>query len=201
MHKVTVIATHTDAAGFSHLVLPRPGGLAYRPGQYVTLGAHGEAKPKFLAIASHASEAELRFILRDNPWPQHTMLHMSDPMGNGFACDFSEPKPFLFLTHGTGISAIRPALLSRRNSADVLLYGAKKKEAEPGLDCLAEGFGIRQLRAYSASQGERVQAVLEKMDLAAFGAIVIVGSKEMMADCREIFSRRGFPAENIFSNF
>ena len=33
------------------------------------------------------------------------------------------------------------------------------------------------------------------------GAVLLVGSKEMMASCREVLAAKGFPAEKVFSNY
>lgn len=204
MPHVKVTAFKTDRANYSHLTLARPGGFNYVPGQYVTLSENAEAKPKFLALASHASEAELLFVSRSTPVAVGSELILSEPMGKGFTCDFKDARPFLFLTHGTGISAIRPALIERRQlgfTGDTLLYGIRDASSEPELDCLSESFGVKQLRAFSEGRHWHVQNALAEMDVSGIGAVILVGSKEMAASCREVLGTKGFSADRIFSNY
>lgn len=204
MPHVKVTAFKTDRANYSHLTLTRPVEFKYVPGQYVTLTENSEAKPKFLALASHASEPDLLFVSRTSPVAVGSELLLSEPMGKGFTCDFKSPQPFLFLSHGTGISAIRPALIGRRQLGfhnDTLLYGIREAASEPELDCLSESFGVRQLRALSAEKHWHVQDALAEMELSGFGTIILVGSKEMAESCREVLRAKGFPAERIYSNY
>jgi ferredoxin-NADP reductase len=133
MPQAIVTAFKSDRANYSHLTLARPEGFIYVPGQYVTLAQDATEKPKFLAIASHASESNLYFLSRNSPPAVGAEMILSEPMGKGFTCDFKNPQAFLFLTHGTGISAIRPALIERRQSGfthDTLLYGIRDAASE-----------------------------------------------------------------------
>ena len=176
-----------DRGGFIHLLFKKPPGYHFSPGQYVTLTLNAGEKPKFLALASHDDEPHLLFVLRDLTAPKAAVA-ISAPQGKGFAADFGEKKPFLFLTHGTGISAIRPAMLERKRrgfGADVLLYGIASADKEPDLDCLRADFGVQQLRAYSNAEYKAyVQDHAHTLDVSHFGAILLVGSNEMMAACR-----------------
>lgn len=199
-----VTAFTTDKANYSHLSLGRPKDFAYFPGQYVTLAESNDAKPKFLALASHASEPDLLFVSRSSPVAVGTELIISAPMGTGFGSDFTGKKPFLFLTHGTGISAVRPAMVERRQlgfTGDTLLYGVRDAASEPELDCLRDSFGARQLRAFSEGRHWHVQDALAQMDLSSFGTVILVGSKEMAASCRETLAGKNFPSNRIFSNY
>lgn len=193
-----------DAQGFAQLKLARPESFEYRPGQYVQYTDAPGAKVKYLALASHHSEKELLLAGRlGKPASNHVTI--SEPQGKGFACNYADKAGFLFLTHGTGISAVRPAMLERRmfgHRNDTLLFGVRTKEDEPQLDCLSRDFGAEQLRAYSGSGDcARVQQRLETLELNRFGAVIIIGSKEMMTSCREILQARSFPGEKVYSNF
>jgi|GEM_PF-2708157 len=204
MADTQILKFSEGAQGFNQLQLARPEGFEYQPGQYVQFSDSPGAKIKYLALASHRSEPHLLLAGRF-PLPADKTVSISEPQGKGFACNYTDKHGFLFLTHGTGISAIRPAMLERRmfgHCNDALLYGIRSKQDEPDLDCLAADFGAEQLRAYSCSiDSAHVQQRLETMDLSRFGAVLIVGSKEMMTTCREILTARSFPAERIFSNF
>lgn len=194
----------TDVTGFAQLSLARPVAFEYSPGQYIQFSDAEGAKVKYLALASHPSEEHL--LLAGNiVTPPQTTVAISAPLGNGFGCDFGLKDGFLFVTHGSGISAIRPAIverLKRNNQRDTLLFGARTAETVPNLDCLENSAGISQLRAYSRSaRNEYVQQSLETLDLSHFGAILLVGSKEMMTACRQVLGGRNFPAERIFSNY
>lgn len=204
MIPLTVSAARNDKGGFTQWQIPKPEGYAFTPGQYAVITFQSGDKPKYLAIAAHSSEKELLFLSRDGV-TQGDSLTLSEPQGKGFASDFADKRPFLYLTHGTGISAIRPAMLERKRrgfSDDVLLYGIASADKEPELDCLAHDFGVKQLRAYSADEYKAyVQDRAHTLDVEHFGAVLLVGSKEMMASCREVLAAKGFPAERIFSNY
>ena len=204
MIELTIRDARIDKGGFTHWRLPKPEGYTLSPGQYAVITFTGNDKPKYLAIAAHSSEKDLLFISRDTVSAGDT-LTLSEPQGKGFTCDFADKRPFLYLTHGTGISAIRPAMLERRHRGagdDVLLYGIASADTEPNLDCLASNFGVKQLRAYSADEYKAyVQDRTHTLDVEHFGAVLLVGSKEMMASCREVLTVKGFPAERIFSNY
>lgn len=201
----TKILTFTEGAqGFNRLQLERPAGFDYLPGQYVQFSDSPGAKIKYLALASHASEPHLLLAGRFHA-PAETTVTISEAQGNGFACNYADKRGFLFVTHGTGISAVRPAMVERSmhgHCNDALLYGVRIKEDEPELDCLTANFGAEQLRAYSGSfDNARVQQRLETMELSRFGTVLLIGSKEMMTSCREILVARGFAADKIYSNY
>ncbi len=204
MTQLKVRESRQDRGGFTHLLLEKPPGYNLVAGQYASLAFREGEKPKFLAIASHHDEAHLLFLSRDTALPAQSVA-VSAPQGKGFAADFGDRHPFLYLTHGTGISAIRPAMLERKKrgfTADTLLYGIASANVEPELDCLREDFGIKQLRAFSNAEYKAyVQDLVDTLDLGDFGAILLVGSNEMMANCREILARKKFPAGKIFSNY
>ncbi len=201
----TEILQYTEGTqGFNRLELRRPAGYDYLPGQYVQFSEAPGAKIKYLALASHPSEPHLLLAGKFSA-SAGTAVTISEAHGKGFFCNYADKRGFLFVTHGTGISALRPAMLERRmhgHCNDALLYGVRTKEDEPDLDCLAANFGAEQLRAYSGSfDNARVQQRLETMELLRFGTVLIVGSKEMMTTCREILAARSFPINQIFSNY
>lgn len=203
MTKVAVISYETDATAFSVLKLERPRGFSFSPGQYVQYSADANEKVKYLALASHPDEKELMLAGRLSE-PGAT-VEISAAQGNGFASNFAETKPYLYVTHGTGISAIRPAIIERLKQGhrgDTLLYGAREAAVVPHLDCLSAEAGVSQLRAYSrGSECNYVQQVLETLDISSFGTVLLIGSKEMMTACRDVLGARKFSAEKIFSNF
>lgn len=201
--KLELVSERHDSAGYIHTRFARPAGFDYIPGQYLALSAAGEDKARYLALASHSSESHLLLLSR------HTYaekaVSTSVPQGKGFACDFALVQPLLFITHGTGISALRPAILERRArgfSTDTLLYGVADEAHEPDLDILSNDFPIRQLRAYSRTGNhQRVQQVLPAINANDFGAILLIGGKEMMADVKEVLAAQRFPANLLYSNF
>lgn len=199
-----IAATRHDTAGYTHLSLTRPAGYTYRPGQYVTLAYGGEDTPRFLALASHPSEEQLLFVSRHGADMVANVV-LSAPQGKGFACNFASEGSFLFITHGSGIAAIRPAIRERakaRKSTDTLLYGIANAESMPDLDCLSDAEDIKQLRAYSrGSNSEHVQDVLKSLDLSPYTNVLLIGSKEMMESCRAILSEKNIQPNKIFSNY
>ena len=84
----------------------------------------------------------------------------------------------------------------------MLVYGAASADKEPELDCLRADFGATQLRAFSQAEYKAyVQDLARTLDVGMFGAILLVGSNEMMVACRELLAHKNFPAEKIFSNY
>ncbi len=203
-YEARITSTRTDTANYTHLSLARPEGFSYLPGQYVTLAYGDQDKPRFLALASHPSEDQLLFVSRHGA-ASAPQVSLSAPQGKGFACDFTNPGNFLHITHGSGISAIRPAIYERLrggHSGDALLYGISGPEAVPDLDCLNETSGVKQLRAYSkAAKPQHVQDVLQNLDLSLFTHVILIGSKEMMESCRGVLSAKNFAVAAIFSNY
>ncbi|HNJ64345.1 MAG TPA: hypothetical protein PKW28_00540 [Turneriella sp.] len=201
--KLELVKERHDAAGYVHTLFARPAGFEYLPGQYLAITAEGEDKARYLALASHGSEAHLLLLSRHSY--EGKSASTSAPQGKGFACDFSAPSPLLFITHGTGISALRPAILERRArgfTTDTLLFGVADEAHEPDLDVLKNDFPLRQLRAYSRTgDHQRVQQVLPAINTNDFAAVLLIGGKEMMSDVKQVLATQGFPAERIYSNF
>jgi len=201
--RLELIEERRDAAGYVHTRFARPAGFDYLPGQYLSITAEGEDKVRYLALASHRSEPHLLFLSRHSYAGKSASA--SAPQGKGFASDFSAPKPMLFITHGTGISALRPAILERRSrgfTTDTLLFGVADEAHEPDLDILKNDFPLRQIRAYSRTgDQQRVQQVLPAINTTKFGAILLIGGKEMMNDVKQVLTTQGFPAERVYSNF
>ena len=198
-----LLSERHDTAGYVHTLFVRPANFSYNPGQYIAITAGGEEKARYLALASHGSEPHLLLLSRHCYAGKPASA--SAPQGIGFACNFAEARPMLFITHGTGISALRPALLERRARGfitDTLLYGVADEAHEPDIDVLKNDFPVRQLRAYSRTgDHQRVQQVLPAIKTADFGAVLLVGGKEMMADVKQVLGAQKFPADRVFSNF
>lgn len=203
MTPLAFLGERRDRAGYYHTRFAKPIDFAYHPGQYAAMQLNAENKARYLAFASHPHEGDLLFISRHRCEGQEATL--STPMGKGFGCNYNSPQPTLFITHGTGISALRPAILERRRvgaPVDTLLYGIADTEHEPELDILQANFPLRQLRAYSRSGAkERVQQILPSLEIDGFGAILLVGAKEMVAEVRAILVSKNYPAERVYTNF
>ncbi|MFZ5627525.1 MAG: hypothetical protein ACOY5B_00235 [Spirochaetota bacterium] len=201
--KLELISELHDRAGYFHTRFARPAGFDYLAGQYIAVSTEDEEKARYLALASHSSEPELLLLSRHCYAGKSASA--SAPQGKGFVCDFSLAQPLLFITHGTGISALRPAILERRARGftnDTLLYGVADEAHEPELDILRNDFPICQLRAYSRTgDHQRVQQVLPAINSRDFGGILLIGGKEMMADVKQVLATQDFPADRVYSNF
>lgn len=195
-----ILSQTTDAAGFVHLTLARPHAFEYMPGQFVALRTTLDSPPVFLALASHPSEKDLLLLSRTRYLGKTVFITAAQ--GAGFECDFSVSQPFLFITHGSGISAIRPAILERHArgfKSDTLLYGIQDAASEPALDILTPPYSEKKILAYSQA-GDRTHSKLSALDLAAFGAVLLIGGKVFMDDTREMLRARGFALERVYSN-
>ncbi|MBV6493160.1 MAG: hypothetical protein LDLANPLL_01175 [Turneriella sp.] len=204
MTKIKVESKKQDPAGFTHLILSKPKEYRYKPGQYTYL-ALSENDKKTLAYASHESEPHLYFLFRGD-YTHSTTPTLSKPQGAGFTCVFDNNTPMLFITHGTGITALRGAMVERKIhnllKKDTLLYGSPSKDSEPSLDCLSANFGINQLRAYSQDpKNLHIQDVLQTLDVKNFESILLIGSGSMTKTCKEILITKNFPIEKIYTNF
>ncbi|MCX7631798.1 MAG: hypothetical protein N2Z22_00540 [Turneriella sp.] len=193
-----ILSEDIDSAGFVHTRVLRPASFHYTPGQYVVVFAN-DGQKRYFALASHPEEKELLFLTRQ-PLRAATF---SLPQGTGFGCDFRDKRPWLFITHGSGISALRPAILERRRrglASDTLIYGIRQWGAQPALDVLGADFPLHKIYALSA-QGERVQQRLRSHALSHYGAVLLVGSQEMMTEVRQILAENQFPASAIYTNY
>ncbi|MCS6972308.1 MAG: hypothetical protein NZL89_04715, partial [Leptospiraceae bacterium] len=61
-------------------------------------------------------------------------------------------------------------------------------------------FPLHKIYALSA-QGERVQQRLRSHALSHYGAVLLVGSQEMMTEVRQILAENQFPASAIYTNY
>ncbi|HRP68431.1 MAG TPA: FAD-dependent oxidoreductase [Turneriella sp.] len=203
MIKIPIKSKKRDKAGFTHLVLAKPNNYTHKLGQYVYLKV-SETQTKALAIASHPSEPQLLFLFRGEF--EHSIVpHLSQPQGDGFRCVLDKPQRMLFITHGTGITALRGIIIERKRlgfTHDTLLYGSRHADEEPELDCLQADFGVKQLRAYSSPPEElHLQDILRGFDVDNFDAVLLAGSTKMLSSCRQILYSMKYSANKIFTNY
>ena len=200
IYTAQIFSQTSDAAGFVHLTLARPHAFEYKPGQFIALRTTLDSPPVFLALASHPSEKDL-FLLSRTRYLGKTVF-ITAAQGSGFECDFSDSQPFLLITHGSGISAIRPAILERHAhgfNSDTLLYGIQDAASKPALDILTPPYSEKKILAYSQA-GDRIQTKLNTLDLTAFGAVILIGGKAFMDDTKQMLRARGFALERVYSN-
>ena len=192
----------------------KPSNMAYKPGQYAVISTD-ETKGYF-AYFSHESQNKVQFLIkRGNETADAILgaesLELSEPQGSGFNLEKAKKHNLLLLTHGSGISAIRPVIietLSNRNHYEgiILIYGIKNENHLPlSAEFKKYAESIQIIYAYSEKDGENghTQKHAARLDQSFVqnAACCIVGSKEMSSACKKVLENKGINSEMILTNF
>lgn len=181
-------------------------GFSWKIGQYCVLSLSSEEK-LYLAIASHPSEKTLKFIVpKTSKLSEHLSktepVYCDAPAGNGFNHDLFNHPTVIAISHGTGISAIRPVLLQaqKKNKPPVLFYGCKDESEYPTGTEYSE---VSPLIAYSKSAQKHVQDLITEYSFSEPGKIgvFLVGSNEFQDSVTDELIKKGFAKEHISKNF
>lgn len=202
---------------------PLEGSLEH-PGQFVQLVAPGD-EPVYLAVASPPGQRDrLEFLVKRGgraadrllALPVGALVRCSRPLGPGFPVDEHEGHDLLMFAGGSGIAALRPALLHaldrRERYGDIhLFFGARRAvdfayAAE--LDAWREA-GVRVHQVVSRPEpGERwrgatgyVQDLLELLGPDPNNAVALLcGAPGMEEAVQGWLEGAGMPASNILRN-
>lgn len=180
--------------------------FSWEIGQYCVLHLSSGEK-LYLAIASHPSEKTLKFIV---PKASKLSDHLSEqqsincdvPAGNGFNLNLIACPTIIAISHGTGISALRPILIEtqRNEKRPVFFYGCKKESEYPSGTEYKE---VSPFIAYSSSAQKHVQDLITEYSFSNPGqsAVFLVGSNEFQESVTGILIENGFSKDNISKNF
>ena len=192
----------------------KPSNMTYKPGQYAVIST-GETKGYF-SYFSHESQDQVQFLIkRGNETADAILsaesLELSEPRGSGFNLEKAKQHNLLLLTHGSGISAIRPVIieaLSNRDSYEdiILIYGIKNENHLPlSAEFKKYAESIQVIYAYSEKDGKNghTQKHVARLDesFVKNAACCIVGSKEMSSACKEVLESKGISPELVLTNF
>ena len=224
--------SYTDTAGYLHLWCEKPVGYKVLPGQYCILQTNPEGKKYYFAFASagdrvvnngssievvnatNDKNSELFFLIKktaDNAELSTSLSFIiSSPMGAGFQISPDTKQRLIYITHGSGISAMTVMMherLQKRHTSDILIYGIASQQALPALSIFERHFPLEKYFAYSKQhplglEENRIQEIMKPFVFPDEDfAILLVGSKEMTASCREILAEKNIQDTKIFSNY
>lgn len=220
------ILENRKVAGSLHLIrLQKPQDFSYIPGQYIYINlADHEGKGSFFALSCHPDEKELELLIKDQGHIAADLsrsgpgvkVDISEPIGPGFAPEKLHGKTLYMITHGSGLSAIKPVIEEIRKNRNQygpsrLLYGVKTVSDFPFKDTLRDWMGSIEVYDIISTpttdkniwNGEigYVQDILKKISPSPKEAIaLVVGSKQMFTEVSEILRGFGFTDEQILTN-
>jgi len=209
-----------------HLItFEKPADFNYIPGQYVEFSFQGEENQIPLAISNHPEDDHLEFIIKKSgdlatrvcTTGPGVPFQISEPKGPGFPPEKLQHKTIYLITHGSGISAIKPVIeeirKKRENYGPVrFLYGVKSPDEIPFKNLFRDWMGsielydiisdkIEDKKLWNGEQGY-VQDLVKKIKPEPDNAVaIVIGSNEMEKSVREILKEAGFSEEQILKNY
>jgi NAD(P)H-flavin reductase len=198
---------------------PTPPGTL--PGQYLRLRVPEMEKPSFFAIASIPDEPLTLLVKGDSGVGRSLsamrpgqLVEVSAPEGPGFALDRIRALDWVVYSNGSGLSAVRPVILTALASSAAgtihLIHGVLSPDRCAWTEQLQEW----------ASRGVRVHVVAERAHAEWTGprgwvqdhaqslglirpdvGVVLVGVPAMIADVKQRYTATGCPAANLLTNF
>jgi NAD(P)H-flavin reductase len=181
-------------------------GFSWRVGQYCVLNLDDNDKI-YLAIASHPKEKNLTFIVSKSSkfstfLSEKKQIQCSSPEGPGFNDKLFNFSSLLAISHGTGISAIRPvlweALINKKET--LFIYGCKSPTEYPSSEEFKQ---VKKSLAFSQTENKHVQDHIRSLQLSDSRntGVFLVGSNEFQDSVISSLMDKGFLAENISKNF
>ena len=213
-----------ETAELHLLRLTKPSGFHHLPGQYIEVSILESNHSSFFAVASHPSEPFIELLIKPSGENAKKICHMptgseiriSEPLGPGFPINSFQNKTIYLITHGTGISAIKPVIEELRKERNKygpirLIYGVRYPDDIPFKNLLREWMGSLEiydivsddpgnLQVWSGETGH-VQDVLMKIQPNPDNSVALVtGSEKMEHQILEMLKEFGFEPDSIFRN-
>lgn len=229
-HSTTLMQKNKIAENTYQLLITKPEGFSFTPGQYVFLDfsnpIHTDDRPSFraMSIASAPHEEQLMFIMRgsDSAFKKN-MMEMSDgdniiikgPMGH-VTLPQNINQPIAFIVAGMGITPARSMIkheeFQKAERQVTLLYSSRTKDSialhdELGNTTLKNYKAIftltREDEEWEGSRGRiNAEMIKQNIDDITNTMYYIVGTKEFVESMKEILEGLGIKKDNMqFDNF
>jgi len=220
---IEVLENKKACNSMHYLRTTKPENFSFLPGQYISAKTENE-KNVYLALASHPTNNYLEFLINKANFAGSTLcrkvpgdtMSISEPIGPGFITDDLKGKTIYLITHGSGLSAIKPLIeeirMARENYGSVrFLYGVRTKDDFPLPDLLHSWMGSieyydiisqdpKDKSIWNADVGY-VQDILKRIAPKPDNSIaIVIGSKEFDNDIKEILNGFGFRDDQILDN-
>ena len=226
-YHITILENKKVAGELHQLRLTKPEGFSFIPGQYVYLSVeHDTQYPEgsYFALSCHPDEKELELLIKNKGHMAKELsvagpgirVGISEPLGPGFDRANLQGKTVYMITHGSGLSALKPVIEEIRKHRNLygparLLYGVKNASDFPFKNTLRDWMGsIEVYDIISTPTSDKsiwngeigyVQDILKKIEPSPENAIaLVVGSKQMFEEVGKILRDFGFQDEQILSN-
>lgn len=223
-YPVEILLNKKETANLWLFQTERPAAYSFIPGQYIKASLADSTFTTFLTIASHPDEAKLEFLINSNGKNAHEICSLApgkhfkitSPLGNGFPVEKLNSKTIYLVSHGSGISAMKPLIMELRKNRNLygpirFIYGVRHYNDFPYKDLLQDWMGSLELYdiisrdpgnpALWNGESGHVQDVIKKIKPEPQNAVAVIsGSEAMEKDVAEIFKGFGFSAEQILKN-
>ena len=224
MFTCEIISNQKVTPGAHILYLKKPDDYRHTPGQYTQVSLPGYTYFTNLAIASHPDENNLELLIsavgvnavKLCRLPPGALVNIASPIGSGFPMEKLTGKTVYLITHGSGISAIKPVIQEIRKNRNKfgpvrLLYGVRTPEDFPYPRLLRDWMGSLEIydiisknpaevKIWSGETGY-VQDILLKIQPDPENAIAaICGNQTMESQVRDILKNFGFSDSQILQN-
>ncbi|MDH4263763.1 MAG: hypothetical protein OEV78_12025 [Spirochaetia bacterium] len=223
-YTVEILSNKKETKGMHLIRLAKPADFTHIPGQYIKVSVIDVDFFSYLTISSHPDENYIELLVNTGGFnackicalPVGSSLHISPALGNGFSASKFTDKTIYLVTHGSGMSAIKPLIEELRKNRHhfgqiSLIYGVRTPNDFPFKPLIRNWMGSvevfdiiskdpHDLKAWTGEIGH-VQHVLQKLQPKPDNAIaVIVGSDEMESEVTQMFKDFGFSTNQILKN-
>lgn len=183
--------------------------FAFKAGQHISLGIHGDYQSREYSIYSGANDKNLEVLVKevDNGYftPKLRKLKSGDlveihgPFGKfGMEEKQAETGKFVFIASGTGIAPFRSIVRTFPEIDYQLIHGVRySKEAYDWHEYAKERTVLCTSRDNQGNYQGRLTGYLKNCTFAAETQFYLCGNSDMIFDALEILKEKGFERDQI----
>ncbi len=186
--------------------LTRPPNYSFTYGQYAAITV-GDGNSKYLAFASAPQDTTLKLLVAGDstPWQVTDSVTLGEPQG-GFTQALATAQRLLLITHGSGISAMLGLLKDKGDGILpqelICLWGVRSASYLT----IPPHFGVaieHITPIFSQEKGHLTGYVQDHLKnfYRPGMTVLLVGSKEMTAEVKNLLVSCGAAPQDIFFNF
>lgn len=190
------------------LTLPKAR-FAFRAGQHISLGIHGDYQSREYSIYSAENDPNLEVLVKevDNGYftpklhklKPGDLLEVHGPFGNfGLKPEEALTGKFVFIASGTGIAPFRSMVRTYPALDYTLIHGVRYAvEAYDRHEYAPDRYILCTSRDPKGMYHGRLTGYLENCTFAAQTQFYLCGNSDMIFDALEILKEKGFEREHI----